>query len=665
MNAQEIALEALELPADEREVFLETQCAGDETLRAEVIRQLEEHSSADNFFETSTRPLEEFYGLAGAKPGDRIGPYELIEPLGEGGFGVVWKARQTEPIERLVALKLIKPGMDTREVLARFAAERQALARMEHPNIARVYDAGSTPTGRPYFVMEMVEGIPITEFCDEHQLSIRDRIALVTWVCEAMGHAHQKGVIHRDIKPSNILVAGCNESVVKVIDFGVAKAFEGRLTDDTLFTIADQLVGTPYCMSPEQAGRNGAKIDARTDIYGIGTLLYELLCGLPPFDFSGKDISEIRRIVCDVDPPRPSLRLQYLPAGKAFQIAANRNHSPKTLRKALRSELDWIAHKAMEKKPERRYQSTDDLVRDLIRYHENKPVTARPPSSTYIAAKFIRRNRTAITTTLVFSLLLAVSVLSTAWIMRGTVGSLFAPESQHLENSETPPASASHAESQSPAQDWVGGRWFSEKEQLLLDAYDPGEFMDQLAARFQRAEGGVWPRLKGFFESEGKSGSQPPEGPESSANRSPRLRKLTDFIDKSEGAPLVEDNFDNPKDSWFFRDSLQSNYRDGKLVLEGKDGRTWASRQLAFNGFACEVVARVSNGKHRGWGLLIYGPHHTEIREDNPHQGIEVLLDEAGNLRIIPDRWSGRQNSNRVEIAPMGPIQVSNFKPGE
>ena len=324
-----------------------------------------------------------------------IGPYRLTQMLGTGGMGEVWRAEQSEPLHRTVAIKLIKAGMDTRAVVARFDSERQALALMEHPNIAKVFDAGATVEGRPYFVMEYVHGIPITDYCDKRRLTIRERLELFMQVCEGVQHAHQKAIIHRDLKPSNVLVEEVNgKPVPKIIDFGLAKAMGQQLTEMTLFTEAGAMLGTPDYMSPEQADRN-SNIDTRTDVYSLGVILYELLVGELPIgsrELRAAGLEAMLRKICEQEPPRPSTKLKSL-GPSAKDSAERRREEPQSLERHLRGDLDWIAIKALEKDRSRRYGSASDLAADLQRHLRDQPVAAGPPSASYRARKFVRRHR--------------------------------------------------------------------------------------------------------------------------------------------------------------------------------------------------------------------------------------------------------------------------------
>jgi tetratricopeptide (TPR) repeat protein len=411
-DAKAIFLEALESAVDDLPRFLDGACGGDPALRARVEELLRAHRDAGSFLDPEvTRPaatISEAPVAEGA--GTVIGPYKLLEQIGEGGFGTVFMAEQTEPIRRKVALKVLKPGMDTKQVVARFEAERQALALMDHPNIARVFDGGATETGRPYFVMELVKGVTITEFCDQNHLNPRQRLELFVQVCQAVQHAHQKGIIHRDVKPSNVLVTMHDAtSVVKVIDFGIAKALGQELTDKTVFTGFAQMIGTPLYMSPEQAGQSGLDVDTRSDIYSLGVLLYELLTGTTPFTkdrFKEVGYDEIRRIIREEEPPKPSTRLSdskdSLPS-----VAAQRQMEPAKLTRLVRGELDWIVMKALEKDRNRRYETANAFAADVQHHLADEPVLACPPSVLYRFRKFVRRNRVQVALTAAVGLLLA------------------------------------------------------------------------------------------------------------------------------------------------------------------------------------------------------------------------------------------------------------------
>ncbi len=399
MNERSLFLAALDIadPA-ERSAYLDRACAGDAVARAQVEQLLKAHQESGLFMERPAAALMATINDPSVKerPGTLIGSFKLLEQIGEGGFGVVFMAEQMQPVRRKVALKVLKPGMDSRQVVARFEAERQALALMDHPNIAHVFDGGQTAAGRPYFVMELVRGIPITDFCDHNQLSIRGRLELFVDVCQAVQHAHQKGIIHRDLKPSNVLVTLHDDKpVVKVIDFGIAKATGQQLTDKTLFTSFAQMMGTPLYMSPEQAHMSGLDIDTRTDIYALGVLLYELLTGTTPFDkerlrTAGYD--EIRRIIREEEPAKPSTRLSTL-GQAASTVSVNRKSEPKRLSQLFRGELDWIVMKALEKDRNRRYESVSAFAADVQRYLNDEVVVARPPSALYKFRKLVRRNK--------------------------------------------------------------------------------------------------------------------------------------------------------------------------------------------------------------------------------------------------------------------------------
>ncbi len=423
-RAGEIFFAVRELGLAARDEAIEKACGGDAKLRALVmllIRGADAPMPIEGLADDIRAAADRDGEARADADGDRIGNYRLLSRIGEGGFGVVYEAEQERPVRRRVALKIIKLGMDTRQVVARFEAERQALALMDHPNIAKVFDAGATPTGRPYFVMELVKGSPATAYCDEHRLGIRERLEIVATVCEALQHAHQKGVIHRDIKPSNVLVATIDGKVVpKIIDFGIAKATSARLTEKTIFTEFRQMVGTPEYMSPEQAGQSAEDVDTRTDVYAIGVLLYELLTGATPFDserLRSAAYGELLRIIREEEPLRPSTRIGTL-GGTVGQIAAMRATVPGRLSTLVRGELDWIVMRAMEKERSRRYESAGALAADIHRYLNGDAVLAAPPSRAYQAQKFVRRNRALVSGAAAVGAALVVGAVGFAWQAR-------------------------------------------------------------------------------------------------------------------------------------------------------------------------------------------------------------------------------------------------------
>jgi eukaryotic-like serine/threonine-protein kinase len=414
VNERSIFLEALEITAPaERAAFLDRACDGNADLRKGVEGLLAANDRSGTFMRSPAggditadhRPTE--------GPGSRVGPYKLLQEIGEGGMGTVFMAEQEEPVRRMVAVKIIRAGMDSKGVLARFEAERQALALMDHPNIARVLDAGTTDTGSPYFVMELVKGVPITKFCDENQLSLRERLELFIPVCQAIQHAHMKGIIHRDVKPSNVLVAMYDDKPVpKVIDFGVAKATSQKLTDKTLFTAFGAVVGTLEYMSPEQAKLNQLDIDTRSDVYALGVLLYELLTGSTPLDrarLKSAALDEVLRLIREEEPPKPSTRLST--AATLPQIAAARGSAAAQLGKVVRGELDWIVMKSLEKDRTRRYDTAIGLARDVERYLKDEAVEACPPTLGYRLKKAYRKNRTAVRVASAFACLMAGAVV--------------------------------------------------------------------------------------------------------------------------------------------------------------------------------------------------------------------------------------------------------------
>lgn len=430
-TAEEIFLSAMDIiEASERTTFLGHACAQDPELYAAVQTMLDAQSKVDDFFgdvrQAMSDPRDNGHSngksiLNGKGPkfsdeniGSCIGPYKLLQVIGEGGCGVVYLAEQEKPVRRSIALKIIKLGMDTKSVIARFDAERQTLALMDHPNIARVLDAGATETGRPYFVMELVRGVKLTTYCDQNQLNIHRRLDLFTEVCHAIQHAHQKGIIHRDIKPSNVLVTTHDDMPMPmVIDFGIAKAVEGRFPGHTAFTPNEQFIGTPAYMSPEQSETNRLDVDTRSDIYSLGVLLYELLTGKTPFDgnkLAQLSIDEMRRTLREQEPLRPSAILSTFPKEELAQLARSRQAEPGRLISSLKGDLDWIVIKALEKDRNRRYQTANGIAMDVQRYLDHEPIVARPPSRMYRLRKTIRRNKAVFASGAAVTLALAVGM---------------------------------------------------------------------------------------------------------------------------------------------------------------------------------------------------------------------------------------------------------------
>ena len=415
---------AVELPPDKRPAFLDAMCEGDAALRQRLEALLAAHEPAREFVNSPAPARGEKKTMVVSlppteEPGASIGRYKILEKVGEGGFGIVYVAEQREPVKRRVALKIIKLGMDTRQVVARFEAERQALAMMDHPNIAKVLDAGATDAGRPYFVMELVRGIKMTEYCDQNKLSTKERLDLFIKVCQAIQHAHQKGVIHRDIKPSNILVTlHDGVPVPKVIDFGIAKATQQELTDKTLYTQLQQFIGTPAYMSPEQAEMSGLDIDTRSDIYSLGVLLYELLTGRTPFDakeLMSLGIDAMRKTIREKEPVRPSTKVATLQGEELSTTAARHSVEAPKLISLLRGDLDWIVMKCLEKDRTRRYETANGLAADLKRHLNNEPVVARPPSTAYRFQKAFRRNKIMFAAGTAIAAALLVGIIASTW----------------------------------------------------------------------------------------------------------------------------------------------------------------------------------------------------------------------------------------------------------
>jgi len=510
----------IENPA-ERDAFLDRACDGDSGLRVRVSKLLAAHTYTDHFFRGC---VSDFAAVAQEIPliseadspqkfseemiGTWVGRYKLLKTLGEGGCGVVYLAEQEDPVRRRVALKIIKLGMDTQSVIARFDAERQALALMDHPNIAKVLDAGATETGRPYFVMELVDGIRITKYCDENRLTEHGRLNLFIQVCQAIQHAHQKGVLHRDIKPSNILIALHDGAPVpKVIDFGIAKAIEGRLTDEATCTSDGQLIGTPAYMSPEQAEMSSLDVDTRSDIYSLGVLLYELLTSRTPFDqkkLVRSGLDEMRRILREDEPPRPSSVLTLLTNADLIVAATHRRIEPNKLIKSLKGELDWIVMKALEKDRRRRYETANALAMDIRRYLNNEPVTACPPSRLYRFQKLVLRNKVVtVSIAIVLVTLVAGLGISTLFYIKEREGRL--EQARLRQMAEQARASEMELQKQAEAREKVTqagvllGHGAVEQADALVDAIPANLFSPSSEATTVFRTLGDWNLLQGHW----------------------------------------------------------------------------------------------------------------------------------------------------------------------
>ncbi len=583
------------------------------------------------------RPLDEtsVFDDDRSHPTD-VGPYRVQRLLGEGGMGIVYLAEQFEPVHRSVAVKIIKPGMDTRAVIARFETERQALALMNHVNISRVIDAGTSAQGLPYFVMEYVQGLPLTKYCDRKRLSTRDRLDLFLQVCDGIQHAHQKGIIHRDIKPSNILVAEMDEKPIpKIIDFGLAKATQQRLTEKTLYTAQGVFLGTPAYMSPEQADSEGVDVDTRTDVYALGVTLYELLVGRLPFQVDATtlgSLAEVRRLICEDDPPRPSTRATTH-GDDAKDVAKRRATEPAALTKMLKGDLDWILLKTLEKDPNRRYATAAEFRADIVRYLRLEPVAASPPSHSYRFKKLIRRHAAAVVVAAGFLLfLIAASVVSTALYFTAEAARKDAVDSKQqaetnllLAESETRRAAQKEIEARTARQEAENQR---DEVLRLADVQRVGEYREEAEK--------LWPAY-----------------PENLPGLSEWLAQATDLAMRLEGHRLALENLrkkatpGKEPDSYVFPDDAENQWRhdtltelvSGLMVLTHEDPRVGAIASIKERINTAQTIRKATIDDHQeAWDEAI--AFIQDVEECPVYQGLE-LVPQIDLIPIGQDPESG------------------------
>ncbi|MGQ0628367.1 MAG: WD40 repeat domain-containing serine/threonine protein kinase, partial [Phycisphaerales bacterium] len=638
--------EAAALPASEVSAFLDRACGEDVELRREVESLLASAAKRPGFLGAPTTPMGPGLDVPGERVGMMLGRYRLVEEIGQGGFGTVYVAEQVDPVRRLVALKIIKLGMDTRAVVARFESERQALALMDHPHIARVFDAGASESGRPYFVMELVKGEPITEYADRAELSIDERVDLFVQVCQAVQHAHTKGVIHRDIKPGNVLVATQDGTPhAKVIDFGIAKATQSRLTERTVFTEFRQLVGTPEYMSPEQAG-GASDVDTRSDVYGLGATLYELLTGVPPFEpgrLRQAAYEEMRRIIRETEPERPSTRLSRLSV-RGDALTRGRR-VPRGFGALVLGDLDWIVMKSLEKDRARRYQTAGALAEDLRRHRTGEPVLAAPPSTAYRLRKFAKRHQKLVLATCAVAGALILGIIGTS-VGLVMANAARAASDAHASRAEIEAARATRAE-----EDAVRDRIAAEYEGYIaniesaygaLRADDSTRLRMRLAACPQERRNWEWRFLSAASDGSVRALTHPRQNVQWARFSHDASRLVTTSGDgkvrlwnPESGVEIAA--FQGPEVFW---GEVDFSPDDTMIVSAANDGRVWV----------WDTVARKE--------VVQFGGHTKRVMHAWFVDGARVLsVSKDGTARV----WSSRTGDHSAVLEHDGPITAAAF----